>query len=142
VAYTNVDGLPPLIAVDTARFQSVGAWVPGNSSPPLSSVLRRLGARVAPVTVTGTRLRLRVDLISHPSQPVHLAVNFTEPDHGPAARTVAPVVPGTGSYVVSLPPACATGCRVSALDLTANTPDNLDASGTRVSEIDAVIEAS
>ena len=43
VAYTNVDGLPPLIAVDTARFASVGAWVPGNSSAPLASVLHRLG---------------------------------------------------------------------------------------------------
>ena len=46
VAYTNLDGLPPLIAVDTARFGSFGAWVPGNSSTPLSSVLRRLGDRV------------------------------------------------------------------------------------------------
>jgi putative ABC transport system permease protein len=142
VAYTNVDGLPPLIAVDTARFQSVGAWVPGNSSTPLPLVLERLGARVAPVTVTGTRLRLHVDLIRHPSQPVHLAVNLTEPDHGPAVRTVAPVVPGTGSYDISLPAACASGCRVAGLDLTANTPDNLDASGTRVSEIEAVIGAS
>jgi putative ABC transport system permease protein len=138
VAYTNVDGLPPLIAVDTARFASVAAWVAGNSSTPLPSVLHRLGAHVAPVTVTGTRLRLHVDLIRHPRQPVHLAVHFSEPNHTPAVRTVAPVVPGTGSYDVSLPSACASGCRVTALDLTANTPGN----GTRVSEIDAVIGAS
>jgi putative ABC transport system permease protein len=142
VAYTNVDGLPPLIAVDTARFASVGAWVPGNSSVPLPSVLHRLGARVAPVTVTGTRLRLHVALIRHPSQPVHLAVNFAESNHNQAVRTVAPVVPGTWSYDISLPSACASGCRLAALDLTANTPDNLDASGTQVSEIHAVIGAS
>ncbi len=140
VAYTNVDGLPPLIAVDTARFASVGAWVPGNSSAPLPSVLRRIGARAAPVIVTGTRLRLHVDLIRHPRQPVHLAVNFTEPNHNQAVRTVAPVVPGTGSYDISLPSACTSGCRVAALALTANTPEN--ASGTQVSEIDAVIGAS
>ena len=82
VAYTNADRVPPLIAVDTARFASVGAWVPGNSSAPLPSVLHRLvGGRRAPVTVTGTRLRLHVDLIRHPSRPVHLAVTFTEPNH-------------------------------------------------------------
>ena len=131
VAYTNVRRLPPLIAVDTARFASVGAWVPGNSSVPLSSVLHRLGARVAPVTVTGTRLRLHVDLIRHPSQPVHLAVNFAEPDHNQAVRTVAPVVPGTGSYDISLPSACASGCRIAALDLTANTLVNLERSARR-----------
>ncbi len=143
VAYTSVGQLPPLIAVDTARFASVGAWVPGNSSAPLPSVLHRLvGGRAAPVTVTGTRLRLHVDLIRHPSRPVHLAVSLTEPNYDQAMRTVAPVVPGTGSYEISLPSACARGCRVAALDLTANTPDNLDASGTQVSEIDAVIGAS
>ncbi len=89
VAYTQVNQQPPLIAVDTARFASVGAWVPGNSSAPLPSVLHRLaGGRAAPVTVTGTRLRLRVDLIRHPSQPVHLAVSFTErePQPGGAHR--------------------------------------------------------
>jgi putative ABC transport system permease protein len=142
VAYTNLDGLPPLIAVDTARFASVGAWVPGNSSAPLPSVLHRLGARVAPVTVTGTRLRLHVDLIRHPSRPVHLAVQVSEPNHNQAMRTVAPVVPGTGSYAISLPSACASGCRVAALGLTANTPDHLHASGRQVREIDAVIGAS
>lgn len=142
VAYTNVDQLPPLIAVDTARFASVGAWVPGNSSAPLASVLHRLGAHVAPVTVTGTRLRLHVDLIRQPRQPVQLAVHFTEPNHLHAVRTVAPVGPGTGSYDLSLPSACAGGCRVAALGLTADTPDNSDTSGTRVSEIDAAIGAS
>ena len=141
VAYTNVVG-PPLIAVDTARFASVGAWVPGNSSAPLSSVLHRLGDRVAPVTVTGTRLRLHVDLIKHPSQRVHLAVKLSEPNHKLVVRTVAAVVPGTGSYDISLPTACASGCRVAALDLTANTLVNLETFGTQVSEIDAVIGAS
>jgi putative ABC transport system permease protein len=134
VAYTNRDRLPPLVAVDTARFASVGAWVPANSSVPLSDVLRRLSARGKPVTVTGTKLRLRVDLISHPIQPVHLAVNFAEPDHTPVVRTVAPVVPGKESYDISLPSACAGGCRITALDLSANTP--------RVGAIDAVIGAS
>ncbi len=142
VAYTNVDQLPPLIAVDTARFGSVGAWVPGNSSASLTSVLHRLSARVAPVTVTGTRLRLRVDLIRHPRRAVHLAVHFTEPNHTAAVRTVAPVIPGTGSYDLGLPSACVSGgCRVAALELTANPPDR-NASGTGVSEIDAVIGAS
>jgi len=142
VAYTNSDGLPPLIAVDAARFASVGAWVPGNSSASLSSVLHRLGAGVAPVTVTGTRLRLHVDLIRHPSQPVQLAVNFAEPNHTQATRTVGPVAPGSGSYDISLPSACANGCRVTALDLTANTLANLQTFGTQVSEIRAVIGAS
>ncbi len=143
VAYTNVDQLPPLVAVDTARFASVGAWVPGNSSASLPSVLRRLvGGRAAPVTVTGARLRLHVDLIRHPSQRVHLAVTFTEPNHDQAVRTIAPVVSGATSYDISLPAACARGCGVAALGLTANTPDNLDTSGTQVSEIDAVIGAS
>jgi hypothetical protein len=138
VAYTNVDQLPPLIAVDTARFASVGAWVPGNSSAALPSVLHRLADPAAPVTVPGTRLRLHVDLIRHPSQPVHLAVIFTEADHTQAVRTVAPVAPGTGSYDIALPSACASRCSVAALELTANTPENLDA----VSEIEAVISAS
>jgi hypothetical protein len=142
VAYTSVDQLPPLIAVDTARFASVGAWVAGNSSAPLASVLHRIAARVAPVSVTGTRLRLHVDLIRHPTQPVTLAVTFSEPNHNQAVRTVAPLVPGSRSYDVSLPSVCASGCRIAALGLTANTPDNPDASDTHVSEIDAVIGAS
>ncbi len=143
VAYTNVARIPPLIAVDTARFASVGAWVPGNSSTPLPSVLHRLaGGRAAPVTVTGTRLRLHVDLIRHPRRPVHLAISFTEPNHDQAVRTVAPVVAGTGSYGISLPSACVRGCRVAALSLTASAPGNPDASGTPVPEIDAVIGAS
>ena len=76
----KVNQLPPLLAVDTARFASVGAWVSGNSAAPLPSVLHRLGGgRTAPVTVTGTRLRLHIDLIRHPSQAVHLAVSLTEP---------------------------------------------------------------
>lgn len=142
VAYTNVDQqLPPLIAVDTARFASVGAWVPGNASDPLSSVLQRLGGgRPAPVTVTGTRLRLRIDVIRHPRQPVHLAVTLTEPDHEQAVRTVAPVVPGTRSYDISLPAACASGCRLAGLAVTANTPDNIY--GAPGGEVDAVIAAS
>ena len=142
VAYTKVDQLPPLIAVDTARFASVGAWVPGNSSASLPSVLHRLGVRAAPVSVTGTRLRLHVDLTRHPRQPVHLAVSVTERNHDQAVRTVAPVVPGTESYDISLPSACASGCRLAALELTANTPDNLNGYSTHVSEIDAVISAS
>jgi hypothetical protein len=142
VAYTNVDGLPPLIAVDTARFASVGAWVPGNSSASLQTALHRLaGGRPAPVMVTGTRLRLHVDLIRHPSRPVHLALNITERNHDRTVRAVAPVLPGTGSYDISLPSACARGCRVAALHLTADTPDTPYA-GVQVSEIDAVIGAS
>ena len=141
VAYTQVNQLPPLIAVDTARFASVGAWVPRNSSDSLPSVLHRLaGGRAAPVTVTGTRLHLNIDLIRHPRQPVHLVVSFTEANHTQAVRTVAPVAAGSGSYDVSLPSACARGCRVAALDLTANTPDNVY--GAPGSEIDAVIGAS
>jgi putative ABC transport system permease protein len=143
VAYTNADQLPPLIAVDTARFASVGAWVPGNAPVPLPSVLHRLAAgRAAPVTVTGTRLRLRINLMRHPSRPVHLAVSVAEPDHDQALRTIAPVVPGTGSYDISLPSACATSCRVTALNLTANTPENLSGGPVHVGEIDAVIAAS
>jgi putative ABC transport system permease protein len=135
VAYTNRDRLPPLIAVDTARFASVGAWVPGNSSVPLPSVLRRLGLHAAPVTVTGTRLRLRIDLIRHPSQRVRLAVNLAEPNHIQVVRTIASVAPGAASYDISLPSACANGCHVTALDLTADT-------SSQVGEIDTVIGAS
>jgi putative ABC transport system permease protein len=121
----------------------VGAWVTGNASASLPSVLHRLvSGRRAPVTVTGTRLRLQVDLIKHPSQPVHLAMSFTEPNHDQAVRTVARVVPGSGSYEIVLPAACATGCRVAAIDLTANTPENLDGGPAHVGEIDAVIGAS
>ena len=140
VAYTQVNQQPPMIAVDTARFASVGAWVPGNSSASLPSVLHRLaGGRAAPVTVSGTRLRLHIDLIRHPRQPVHLAVSFTGASHTQAVRTVAPVAPGTGSYDISLPSACATGCRVVALAPTADTPDTFI---THVSEISAVVGAS
>jgi putative ABC transport system permease protein len=135
VAYTSYSTLPPLIAVDTARFASVGAWVPGNSSVPLSSALHRLADRVTAVSVSGPRLRLRVTLIRHPRQPVHLAVTFAEPDHNRAVRTVAPVKPGTASYDVALPSACASGCRVTALGLTAPTT-------SETSEIDADIGAS
>jgi hypothetical protein len=136
VAYTNVDNLP-LIAVDTARFASVGAWVSGNSSAPLSSVLHRLaGGRPGPITVTGTRVRLHVDLIRHPRRPVQLALTFAEPNQSQAVRTIAPIVPGTGSYDISLPSACAGGCRVAALGLTAKAPAYL------AGPIDAAIGAS
>ena len=47
VAYTHVPRIPPMVAVDTTRFAGVGAWTPGNSSLPLSSVLRRIGASTA-----------------------------------------------------------------------------------------------
>ncbi len=140
VAYTNVDQVPPLIAVDTARFASVAAWVPGNSSAPLSSVLHRLVVRAAPVTATGTRLRLRVDLIRHPREAVQLAVNFSEPNHSQAVRSVTPVVPGTRSYDISLPSACVKGCRIAALHLTANTPSV--PFGTQAGDIHAIIGAS
>ena len=138
VAYTKVSTLPPLIAVDTARFASVGAWVAANSSASLRAVLDRITPRAAPVTVTGTQLRLHVDLIRHPRQPVHLALTFTKPSHHRAARTIAPVTPGTRSYHLSLPAVCANGCPIDALHLTTNAPGN----GTTVSEIDATISAS
>lgn len=141
-AYTHVAPIPPLIAVDTARFASVGAWVPGNSPVPLSSVLHRLGAGVAPVTVTGTRLRLHIDLVKHPSRPVHLVVKLSDPDHNQAERTVAPIVPGTGTYVLALPSACANGCRIASLHLTASTPSGVDPFDSGVSEIHAIIGAS
>jgi putative ABC transport system permease protein len=137
VAYTRYSDLPPLIAVDTARFASVGAWVPSNSPVPLASVLNRLRDHGTPVTVTGTRLRLRIDLTKSPGQPVHLAVTFAEPTHRPVVRDVAPIVLGTGSYEISLPLACASGCRITDLGLTANSPDDQPAT-----EIDAVIGAS
>jgi hypothetical protein len=144
VAYTGSDEFPPLIAVDTARFASVAAWVPGNSSTPLASVLRTLaGGRAAPVTLTGTRLRLHVNLTRRPRRPVHLDVTLTKPDYEQAVRTVGPIVPGKGSYDVSLPFACARGCRVAALGLTADTANtNPDALDTHVKEIDAVVGAS
>ncbi len=135
VAYTSYARLPPLIAVDTSRFASVGAWVAGNSSAPLSSVLHRLAARGAPVTVTGARLRLRIDLIGHPRPPVHLELNFAKPNHSQTTRTVAPIVPGTRSYDIALPSACAAGCSIIALDLTDNAPSS-------VGEIDVTIGAS
>ena len=144
VAFTGSDQFPPLIAVDTARFASVAGWVGGNSSTPLASVLRTLaGGRAAPVTLTGTRLRLHVDLTRHPRRPVQLVVNLTEPSYAQAVRTVGPIVPGNGSYDVSLPSACARGCRVAALGLTADTANvNREALDTHVKEIDAVVGAS
>lgn len=142
VAYTSADQLPPMIAVDTARFASVGAWVPGNSSVALASVLHRLAARAAPVTVAGTRLRLRIDLIRQPSRVVQLAVTIAEPDHTQVQRTVTRVVSGTRSYEIALPSACASGCDIVALQLTAPTPSVPAASGAQASEIDAVIGAS
>ncbi len=143
VAYTNVDQLPPLIAVDTARFASVGAWVPGNASTPLPSVLHRLVAgQVAPVIVTGTRLRLRVDLIKHPSRPVQLAVSLTKPNHDDVIRAAGRIVPGTRSYDLTLPSGCAQGCRVAGLALSVNVPASANPFSTRVSEIDADIGAS
>ena len=117
VAYTSYGRLPPLIAVDTGRFASVGAWVSENSSMPLSSVLRRLDDRVAPVTANGTLLRLHIDLLKHPPGPLHLAVSIALPNHSQAVRTVAPVRPGTHTYYVSLPSSCASGCRITALGL-------------------------
>ena len=143
VAYTNVDGLPPLIAVDTARFR-LGRGVGAGQFVGRAAVAAAPSRRRAlePITVTGTRLRLRVDLIRHPRRPVHLAVTFTQPNHSQAVRTVAPVVPGAGSYDISLPSACASGCRIAALDLTGNTPGNSDAPGTKVNDIHAVIGAS
>jgi predicted lysophospholipase L1 biosynthesis ABC-type transport system permease subunit len=144
VAYTGSEELPPLIAVDTARFASVAAWVAGNASTPLPSVLRTLaGGRPAPVTVTGTRLRLHVDLTRRPRRPVHVVVNLTKPDYAQAVRTVGPLAPGRGSYDVSLPSACASGCRVAALGLTADTANPYaDALDAHVKEIDAVVGAS
>ncbi len=143
VAYTTVDPLPPLIAVDTARFASVGAWSSNNASNSLPSVLDRLsGGRAAPVTLTGTRLRMRVDLVTHPRRPVQLAVTVTEPDHDQTPLIITPVVPGTRSYDIALPSTCVSGCRVAAVSLTADTPDNPDGSTTRGNEIDAVIGAS
>jgi hypothetical protein len=143
VAYTSADQLPPLIAVDTTRFASVGAWVSGNSSTPLVSALQRLGGSgPAPVVVTGTRLRLHVDLLRHPRQPVHLAVSLGEPNHLQVVRNVAPIIPGTSSYDIALPAACTTGCRIAALDLTANTPNNPYNPGTRSSVISVDIDAS
>jgi len=135
VARTSYARLPPLIAVDTARFAGVGAWVPNNASVALPVLLRRIADPVMPVTVTGTQLRLRIDLIRHPGQPVRLAVTFAEPNHTQLTRTVGPVVPGGGSYEIALPAACASGCDITALDPTANT-------FTQVGTIDAVIGAS
>lgn len=127
VAVTRYSRLPPLIAVDTARFAAVGAWVPNNSSLPLQSVLHRLADRARPVTVTGTRLRLRVDLVRHPRAPVRLALTLAEPDHIHVSRSVASVAPGIGSYELSLPPACAGGCRITALNLSAPTEGEIRA---------------
>jgi hypothetical protein len=105
-------------------------------------VLRTLaGGRPAPVTVTGSRLRLRVDVSRHPRVPVRLTVHLTEPNHKQVARTVVPVVPGTRSYGISLPSACAQRCDIVSLRLTANTPET-ESGGARTSEIDALIGAS
>ncbi|MDE3132822.1 MAG: hypothetical protein KGL15_02015 [Acidobacteriota bacterium] len=135
VAHTNLDRLPPLIAVDTTRFAAVGAWLPTNSSLPLATVLHRLSDHVAPVNLTGTRLRLRINLLRHPQARVHMGVTFAQPNHLQTVRAAGPLAAGTGSYELSLPDACASGCRLTALALTANTPF-----GT--GQISAVIDAS
>jgi hypothetical protein len=124
VAYTTYGLLPPLIAVDTARFQSVAAWVPGNSSVPLPALLHRLADRDPPVVVSGSLMRLDINLTKHPRQAVHLAVLFALPDHSRATRTVAPIAPGRRSYEISLPPSCVRGCHVTGLDLTSPTPQS------------------
>ena len=138
VAHTYADQLPPLIAVDTARFAAVAAWVPGNTSAPLPSVLHRLvQGRVAPLVVTGSRLRLSIDLREHPEQPVRLAISVTEPDHDVAVRTIARIAPGSADYAVALPSSCTHGCSLTNLHLAANTQES-DSSDV----IDAVLGAS
>lgn len=134
VATTSYGQLAPLIAVDTARFASVGAWVSGNSSVSLPSILNRLKDSGSPVTLSGARLRLHVDLIKHPRQAVDLVLKLAEPNHSPTTITVAPVAQGVGSYLVSLPSGCASGCRITGLDLTAPASES--------GEIKAAIGAS
>jgi hypothetical protein len=136
-ARTQYSDLAPLIAVDTARFASVGAWVPGNSSVSLHSVLQRLADRTEPIAVTGTQLRLRINLTRHPRQSVHLALTFAGPNHNQLQRDVTPIVPGSSSYDISLPSACTGGCQMTGLALTANTPNEGPAA-----EIDATLAAS
>jgi hypothetical protein len=121
-AYTTYGLLPPLIAVDTARFQSVATWVPSNSSVALPALLHRLADRDPAVVVSGTKMRLEITLNKHPRQAVHLGVLFALPDHSRATRTIAPIAPGRRAYEISLPPACVHGCHVTGLDLTSPTP--------------------
>src|SRR5262249_59835971 len=71
-----------------------------------------------------------------------LVMNLTEPSYAQVARTVGPIVPGRGSYEVSLPSACAKGCRFAGLGLAADTT-NVDSEGFDTpKEIDAVVGAS
>jgi putative ABC transport system permease protein len=116
-AYVRADRATPLLAVDTARFAGVAAWRANYSRTSLDDVLRALRpVHRPPLLVTGSRLRLDVDLTRSPQhRPVTLVVALTGANHVRIPNAVGPMHRGRSSYLIDLPPACRTGCRLTAL---------------------------
>ncbi|MGH8860241.1 MAG: FtsX-like permease family protein [Jatrophihabitantaceae bacterium] len=142
-AVVQATGSTPLIAVDTDRFDGVGAWQSGYSSTSLPAVLRELASPAAKsLSISGDQLRLEVDLTkAPPRRPVTLSVAVTGVNHRRESIDFGTIHAGTGVYTEALNPICLTACRITGLSLRADAPVTAPPA-TKAAAIDVGVSAA
>ncbi|HEY2796214.1 MAG TPA: FtsX-like permease family protein [Micromonosporaceae bacterium] len=122
-AFTDPGQSTPMLAVDTARFDGIGAWLSGNAGRSLPAVLAAVApVRPAPVAFTGTRLRLSTDVTKVPKYPVTLGLSVVDSEHTRTDLSAVRIPGGTSTHEIDVAQ-CASGCRIVAVALAADTPD-------------------
>lgn len=105
-----------LLAVDSGRLAAVTAWPAATADRSLPAVARWLSPPLpASVRVSGTDMRLTFDTALSASPAPDLQATVVEPDGQADTADLGSLAPGAHAYTAGLPPACATGCRLTAL---------------------------
>ncbi len=141
-AVVQADRSTPLIAVDTNRFEGVGAWRPSYTRTPLTRVLATLrAAGPASIGFTGTALAFDVDLTRGLPTSIDLTVYVTGADHRRTAYDVGRLRPGRHTYLAELAPVCSIGCRVTGLVLQPGPLDETSTNASKLPEIHVSLAA-
>jgi putative ABC transport system permease protein len=114
-----------LLAVDASRFSRVAAWPsqPGGGSP--AAIASFLDPPVAPaVTVRGTSLRLRIDLLENVTPRPSLVVKVFNEQYGALGSiNVGPLDYGTHQYTSPLQGDCTSACRLLSVAASWSGPE-------------------
>ncbi|MGC2192374.1 MAG: FtsX-like permease family protein [Candidatus Dormiibacterota bacterium] len=105
-----------LLAVDITRLDRVGYWQRSVSNKSLGQLSRWLRPKVSPeMVMTGTQARITVTLPLAVNPEPDLQFNLLDPGSNPTLVDFGVLLPGTHTYLASLPPTCVGGCRVTEL---------------------------
>jgi putative ABC transport system permease protein len=119
-------GNTPLLALDTTRMAGIAAWRPDYSKSSRKQIVARLRPPTAPsVLMSGQEVRVGLNLrrAVTGNSPVLAALTVSDAAHRQSTVDLGILRRGPARYHAALPPDCATGCRLTGVDVEPASTD-------------------